>query len=58
MSFPVFWQKRNFILPFAVNVMLNLSTESRSTAICVVDCFLFDFADPFLSSEIIVQHLM
>ena len=24
-SFSVFWQKENFILPFAVNVMLNLS---------------------------------
>ena len=24
-SFSVFWQKQNFILPFAVNVMLNLS---------------------------------
>ena len=24
-SFSMFWQKENFILPFAVNVMLNLS---------------------------------
>ena len=26
-SFSVFWQKEHFILPFAVNVMLNLSKE-------------------------------
>ena len=30
-SFSVFWQKENFILPFAVNVMLNLSKESTTT---------------------------
>ena len=27
-SFYVFWQKENFILPFAANVMLNLSNAS------------------------------
>ena len=26
----MFWQKGNFILPFAVNVMLNLSTKNAS----------------------------
>ena len=30
-SFSVFWQKENFILPFAVNVMLNLPVDSRLT---------------------------
>ena len=32
-SFSVFWQKENFILPFAINFMLNLSTHV--TRFCV-----------------------
>ena len=30
-SFSVFWQKGNFILPFAANVMLNLSNVNGDT---------------------------